>query len=316
MTRRSGVILVCSLVLLGLLAALGGAGAGNAGPRIIDPFTATATPSPGELGRRVNLTIFFHNNSKKPLTQANLTANAGLGTFFDFSSSQGTCGPDPNDTTLVNCAYGKLEKGVEVTTTIAFTMPSSIAASDAFDVTLFTNENCTNPTCDPGSQSVYHPAVNPVTVPLNQPSDNKLSDVVPKQGGTFKTADVTATNDTSFSVTAGAFGQLLPIVLAEFPTDPAVCGSEAEAVRSNADLTLPGTFSPPVSILIDVDARNLPLSRMVACNDGAVIPDCAESGELTLPCLDDKDRVVVNGVTVNRLFVLTDHNGKWGGGLG
>ena len=53
----TGVLFVCLFVLLGLLAALGGAGAGNAGPRVIDPFTATATPSPGELGRRVNSTI-------------------------------------------------------------------------------------------------------------------------------------------------------------------------------------------------------------------------------------------------------------------
>src|SRR5262245_25641420 len=136
MTRRTGVLLVCSFVVLGALAALGGAGVGNAGPRVIDPFTATATPSPGELGRRVNLTVFFRNNSSKPLTQANLTADAGLGTFFDFTSTQGTCAPDPNDATLVNCNYGKLEKGVGVTTTIAFTMPASSAQSDSFDTTL------------------------------------------------------------------------------------------------------------------------------------------------------------------------------------
>ena len=66
-------------------------------------------------------------------------------------------------------------------------------------------------------------------------------------------------------------------MLQEFTVNPAVGGTEAESVRSNAELTLPGLFSPPVSIVIDVNAQGLGLNRMVACNDGAVVPDCAES---------------------------------------
>jgi hypothetical protein len=190
--------------------------------------------------------------------------------------------------------------------------PSTNAGSDLVDVTLSTNEGGG----DPGSTSIHHPTGNPITIPLEQPDDDKVSDVVGKQGGTFKTADVTDTNDTSFAVTAPATGLLLPIVLEEFSIDPAVCGTEADSVRANADLTLPGLFTTPVLIVMDFDAQGLSLNRMVACNDGGVLPDCAASGALTLPCLDDKDRLEVNGVAVNRLFVLTNHNGKWGGGLG
>ena len=65
--------------------------------------------------------------------------------------------------------YGKLE-GCWGDNNHRVHVPSSNAASDSFDVTLFTNENCNKPACDPGSPSVYHPDGNPAVVPLEASS--------------------------------------------------------------------------------------------------------------------------------------------------
>ena len=165
---------------------------------------------------------------------------------------------------------------------------------------------------------MHHPTPNPITIPLEPPDANKVIDVVGRQGGTFKTDDVTGTNDTTFAVTVPGKGVFLPIVLAEFPTDAAVCGTEAVSVRGNAQLTVAGVFAPtPLTIVIDLLAGGYSFNRLVACHDGLVVPDCPASGAIPAQgCLEDKQRVQINGLNVNRLFVLTDQNGKWGGGLG
>ena len=98
MKRRTATVIGCLVVLLGVLAALGGAGAGHAGPRVIDQFTMTAAPNPAQLGKQVMITVSFRNASNKPLTQGNGTGFASDGAIFsDFSASQGTCSADPGD---------------------------------------------------------------------------------------------------------------------------------------------------------------------------------------------------------------------------
>lgn len=320
MTRRTGVLLVCLFVLLGLLAALGGAGAGNAGPRIIDEFTMTATPTPAMLGKRVTVTVSFHNASGQPLTQANGLAIASNGaTLSEFSASQGTCSADPADSSRVNCAFGKLQRDAVVAATLVYFTPAtaSLAESMQVDFTLFTNENCGGK-CDPGSVAQHHPTPNPITIPLDPPDANKVIDVVGRQGGTFGTDAVTETNDTNFAVTVPGKGVFLPIVLFESGVDAAVCGTEAESVRANGDLTVPGVFAPePLTIVMEMLGSGIPFNRLVACHNGVVLDDCVEDEPIPSEgCLDLKERFRVDGVLFYRLTSLGGVNGKWGGGLG
>jgi uncharacterized repeat protein (TIGR01451 family) len=108
MRRRHVLVLIGLVVLLGTAIALGGAAVSQAGPRLIDPFTATVSQSPAQLGQHEAYTISFKNNGHT-VNQATLTTTASAGTatpgptFADYTTSRGTCAADPNNPAAVTC---------------------------------------------------------------------------------------------------------------------------------------------------------------------------------------------------------------------
>ena len=318
MRRRRTVVLAGLIVLVGLLAVLGGAATGRAGPRTINPFTVSASPSPAQLGRHVSFTIFFKNSSSQTITQAEYHGTATAGATFDsYTSSRGACAANPSDPATVDCIFGHLESGAEVTATFRYNTPApaSGATSMQFSSALITNERGG----DPGRPSMFHPTPNPIVVGLEAPSANKVADVFGVGGGSAATDPVTSTNPTSTSLTTPATGAFEPIVIAEGATDPTVCGSAATPVLDTSNVDAPGNFAAsPLTVVLDLKANAVggPLSGVVGCHNGFTLTLGCPAVIPAQGCLQNRERIQNElGVFVYRLTMLAPTNGKWGGGV-
>jgi uncharacterized repeat protein (TIGR01451 family) len=318
MRRRTAVILAGLAVLVSGLVLLGGAATSRAGQRTIDPFTVSASPSPAQLGKHVSFTIFFKNSSTQTLTQATYHGTASAGATFDsYTASRGTCAVNASDPATVDCNFGHLESGAEVTATFRYNTPAPAtgATSMQFSSSLLINERGG----DPGRPSMFHPTGDPIQVGLEQPSANKVADVFTTAGGSAATDPVTRTNLTSTSLTTPGTGAFEPIVVSEGANDPTICGSSATPVLDTSTIDAPGTFSAsPLAVVLDLNANaaSVPLSSVVGCHNGftlllgcpAVIP--------AQGCLQSRARVRNEvGTIVYRLTMLAPTNGKWGGGF-
>lgn len=313
MRRRHAVVLTGLVVLLGIGVALGGAAASQAGPRLIDPFTVTANPTPAQLGRHVAFTAFFKNASGHTLNQATLTSTASDGATFDsYTSSRGTCAVDPTDSATVKCTYGHLEAGAEVTTAFRFnTPPPGGATSMQLATTLSVDERGG----DPGSQSIFHPSPNPTVVALEAQSNDKVDDVFDTTGGSNATAPVTLTNLTSTRLTTPATGAFEPIVISEGAVQAGTCGPGKTALLATSTISAPGTFSTtPLTVVVDLNASKVTgqLSDVVGCHNGVNLPLGVATSQGTLIGRDKVKNEL--GVNVIRLTMTAPTNGVWGGG--
>src|SRR5947207_2809727 len=112
MRRRHAVVMTGLVVLLGVGIALGGAAVSKAGPRLIDPFTVTATPTPTVVNLEAQSTnklddVFATaggSNATDPVTMGNPTSTRlttpATGAFEPIVVSEGAV--DPN-----TCGSGK-----------------------------------------------------------------------------------------------------------------------------------------------------------------------------------------------------------------
>ncbi len=317
MRRRHAVVLTGLFVLLGIAIALGGAAVSQAGPRVIDPFTVTASPSPAQLGRHVAYTVAFTNNGHT-VNQATLTSTATAGaTFADYTTSRGTCAADPNNPASVTCTYGHLEAGAQVTTTLRFNTPppASGATSMALDTALVINESGG----DPGSTSIFHPTPNPTTVGLAPQNPDVINDVFGTAGGTAATDPVTATNTTSTALTTPATGAFETIGLSEGPAIPGTCGPGTTQRLGTTTIDAPGTFSTTLlQVVYNMRAASVPgsINQIKGCHNGFTLPLTGCPAPIPPQgCLQSRTPVVnENGVLVYRLTMLAPTNGHWGGG--
>jgi Domain of unknown function DUF11 len=313
MRRRHAVVTTGLVVLLGVGIALGGAAVSTAGPRLIDPFTVTASPTPAQLGRHVAFTVFFKNASGHTLNQATLTSIGSAGSSFDaYTSSRGTCAVDANNSAKVTCTYGHLEAGAEVTTTFRYNTPST-GSSMSLDSTLTVDEGGG----DPGSQSIFHPSPNPTVVNLEAQSTNKLDDVFDTTGGSNATAPVALGNPTSTRLTTPATGAFEPIVISEGAVDPNTCGSGQTALYATSTVSAPGTFlTTPLTVVLDLDASGFgQLSDAFGCHNGFTLTYPCPAVIPAQGCLQNREKVKNElGVNVVRLTMVAPSNGLWGGG--
>jgi uncharacterized repeat protein (TIGR01451 family) len=329
MSRRSTIVLAVTAAAAAIAALAGGAATDQAranANRVVDPFTLTASPSPAQLGRRVTFTINARNAGKNTLTHVTFHGAATAGATFDAaSSSVGTCGPNAGDPAKVDCDFGKLKSGAEVTATLVYDTPgtASGATSMQFGGLLCVKECHGDPLKpDPGQPSVFAPDPNPITVPLEPQSASKVIDVLDPTGGSRQTDPASNTKNTSTALTVPGTGAFEPISLSEIPTDAGVCGGAATPVLQTSDISAPGTFTTtPLSVVLDLVKSALPynarkLSKIVGCHDGFKLASCPASGPLpSQGCLRQKQEICVHGVTIFRLTMEGPTNGKWGGGF-
>ena len=314
--RSAGLFLaLCSAGAL--LALFGGAETGHAGPRAISPFTLTAAPSPAQLGQHVTFTMFFRNASKQTITHANSVGTATDGALFDsYTASQGTCAVSPTDPATVECDFGQLPKGTEVTATFRYTTPppESGAQSVEYSTTLFINEG----KGDPGSPSIFFPTPNPIEVALEPPNVDKVIDVFGVNGGSAATDPVTDTNLTSMSLTTPATGAFQLATIVDGPNDPTVCGSGTTSVLDATSIDAPGIFTPFLTAVLDLNKSEVkkPLQKVVGCHDGHTLPLGCPDVIPSFGCLASRVETENElGVNVYRLTMLGPSNGKWGGGF-
>lgn len=329
--RRPGRFALGGVGLVAALAAAiafaGGASVGQAGPRVVDPFTLTAAPSPANYGKHVLFTISFTNSSKQTLVKASLRGTASsldengnpAGTMtYDASlstTSRGTCNLDPNNSLVVVCDYGNLESGAVVTSSFVYSLPAAASGvkTAKFDGTdgLTINEGGAGG-CTPGAPCVFSPTPSSVSVPVQAATADQASDVFGAAGGTLTTgipsSTKTVVNPTGTIVNVPG-GPPTPASILEGLTDATVCGNGATPLAGMVTaLTVSGFFpGGGLGVSLDLLASELPAqatyNKLVLCHDGAVVPSTKSKFKNSL------------NQWVYRLTGAFDSNGKIGGGF-
>ena len=284
--------------LLGALALHGAANAGG-GPKLVttverlQPSVTYANPtSTPPLATFIGYRVTIANTGYKPIGNIRFSGTATVtaaGESAPVASVDGaTC--TINGSTL-DCAIGRLEPG-QTSFVVFFNAPAKATGSTLPDGV---EGSCPTTDCvafagqttqgDSDDDRWWHPencattAWGPVYVKLATANPNSVETAVPKTGGTVftgNTGQVSAADPltTTVVVPPGTTFTTAKIVEASTTTQ---CGVLTTCFTS--DVTVPGTFSPYLQIVLRLDGSAVPrgtkIGSILISYDGLVIGDCA-----------------------------------------
>jgi hypothetical protein len=185
-------------------------------------------------------------------TQAVTSSNAGEApTFHAVEGASCT-----TEGLAVRCALGQMRPGDVRTFTIVYKSPAQDADPATGDNTI-TFEGLTlfsEGTGGPKSKPVNSSAGDTAQVAVSQASDVSVSSVVPAGAGNFSLFTLPEVFDTRVTVPPQAAAKAASIVEAPFATGDD-CNNFTTCYQST--VTIPGTFSPYLTIVLHQDASNI-----------------------------------------------------------
>jgi hypothetical protein len=284
---------VASALVAAVLALAGAAATGHAanpGPNVT--LSVSGAPGSVSLGHYVAYTATISNGDTNNVTHLTLTAPAASSTapfpltYVSASPSTGSCSPPP--ALPLTCSFGSLRSGATDTVTFIFRVPASLPASGAgvsFTAQASFDEGPSDQNSSHGDTKLASAATS-----LGAVGNDFVSGFVPfSLGDDLVTAgDLTGASNgnpqkTTLSVAAlaaqslGATGAVQEVA---HPSDDKT--SDCQAVFScfvqTSFVTLPGVFSPPLTLSFRFDASEVPpgvtKAKLRMFHNGALVPLC------------------------------------------
>jgi Domain of unknown function DUF11 len=303
-----------ALVAAALVVAVGAASgrAANLGPNVT--LSVSGAPGTVSLGHYVAYTATVSNGATNNVTHLTLTAPAAGSTspfpltYVSASPSAGSCSAPP--ALPLTCSFGSLPSGATDTVTFVFRAPAGLPASGAgvsFAAQATFDEGPNDQNSSHGDTKLASAATT-----LGAVGDDFVTGFVPfALGDDLETAgDLAGPSNgnpqkTGLEVAALAASLGATGVVQEVPHPPTDTTSDCQAGFScfgqTSFVTLPGVFSPPLTLTFRFDASELPpgmtQKKLRMFHNGVLVPLCTTPGMLSpgptcqssTTSFDDKD---------------------------
>lgn len=312
--------------LLGVLALHGGARAHEEGPRLVttverlQPSVTYADPgATPPLATFVGYRVTIANTGRGAIDNIRFT---GATSVTDPGESAPVASVDGATCTIsgpaIECTLGRLKGGQAFPSFVVFvdaparrtgsTLPNGVDGSCATtDCVAFAGKTLRASDDDHHRRAPADRATpwGPVYVALADRNPNSVSTAVPRTGGTVYTGQggTTSSTDplsTTVVVPPGTTYTTAQIVEASTTT---LCGVLSTCFTS--DLTVPGTFSPYLQVVLRLDASAIPrgtkIGSVLISYDGLVIGDCASPTSPRtdgIPCIAARRSIPVAAPTI------------------
>lgn len=309
----SRFVLGCLVVVVLALASLtGGAATGRAAdPQIL--LDVTDTPGAVTQGMRSQYRFTVHNGGTNTLNHAQGVASLDVGTIEAFSTSRPGC--VLSDARTLRCDWGQLpaREAAPQIEVIIFARAPSAGAAMTLSLEVRVDEVVNGG--DPAHQHIFTDAE---TTTLLAPDQDSVSTLA-LGGETVRTRAPGFGNAQSTSLTISQAGAVLPVLLAEVPVVPNVCGASVTPFLQTSQISAPGTFSlAPLTVtlewLLDAVPSQANERRLRVCHDGVTLERCPASGPIPAAgCV--KTTQVVRSLGILRAIALAPTNGFWQGGI-